>query len=254
MSYAEYKAGVFGLTFICGLIDAACFLALGGVFAELMTGNLLQFAFSVGSLHFQPSHMVTYGSAIGAFCLGALLAGMAANGRIRFQQSGDHAQRARVIGYPVEFAMVLTATILAIVLNPAPESAAILDSDAHVPIDWDAVSIVALLAFSMGIHNALMRRHSIPDVATNVMTLTFAGLISDSRLAGGKSPHWQRRLGSILLFIGGAGLGAFLLRFGVAAPLIAATAVFAVVLHPLVKGRVEGAEIGGYTTASQARN
>ena len=61
--------------------------------------------------------------------------------------------------------------------------------------------IVALLAFAMGIHNALMRKHGVPDIATNVLTLTLAGLMAESRWAGGRSPHWQRRLLSILLFV-----------------------------------------------------
>jgi uncharacterized membrane protein YoaK (UPF0700 family) len=33
----------------CGLVDAVCFLALGGVFAEMMTGNLLLMALSIGT-------------------------------------------------------------------------------------------------------------------------------------------------------------------------------------------------------------
>jgi uncharacterized membrane protein YoaK (UPF0700 family) len=33
----------------CGLVDALCFLALGGVFAEMMTGNLLLMALSIGT-------------------------------------------------------------------------------------------------------------------------------------------------------------------------------------------------------------
>ena len=37
------------ITGVCGLVDDACFLSLGGVFAEIMTGNLLFLCFSVGS-------------------------------------------------------------------------------------------------------------------------------------------------------------------------------------------------------------
>jgi uncharacterized membrane protein YoaK (UPF0700 family) len=33
----------------CGRVDALCFLALGGVFAEMMTGNLLPMALSIGT-------------------------------------------------------------------------------------------------------------------------------------------------------------------------------------------------------------
>ncbi len=86
-----------------------------------------------------------------------------------------------------------------------------------------------------------MRKHGVPDIATNVPTLTLAGLVSESRWAGGPSPHWQRRVLSITLFVGSAACGAWLLRFGVAAPLLAASAIFTLALWPLMHGRPEAA-------------
>ncbi len=59
---------------MCGLIDAVCFLALGGVFAEMMTGNLLLMAFSFGT-NASLGDTARYVPAIGAFTLGALLGG-----------------------------------------------------------------------------------------------------------------------------------------------------------------------------------
>ena len=228
-----YKHGVFALSAICGLVDAACFLALGGVFAELMTGNLLLIALAVaGGQAFGP-HALACLFAIVPFCVGALAAGRWANGR--------HPLGARLIGYPVEYAAILLATLLAVVLDPQRVGPLEHDLAVGVAQSWQRPLIVALLAFAMGIHNALMRRHGVPDVATNVLTLTLAGLVAESRWAGGRSPHWQRRLLSILLFVGSAALGAWLLRFGVAAPLIAASGVYTLALWPLMKGRVEPA-------------
>ena len=40
--------GLYLLTAICGVIDATCFLALGDVFAEVMTGNIMFLAFEIG--------------------------------------------------------------------------------------------------------------------------------------------------------------------------------------------------------------
>jgi uncharacterized membrane protein YoaK (UPF0700 family) len=105
---------------------------------------------------------------------------------------------------------------------------------------WQRPLIVALLAFAMGIHNALMRRHGVPDIATNVLTLTLTGLVSESRWGGGQSLHWQRRMLSIALFVLGAATGAWLLRYGVAAPLVAASLIFTLALWPLMHGRAEG--------------
>ena len=230
----EYQHGVFALSAICGLVDAACFLALGGVFAELMTGNLLLIALALGGGNPFGPHALACLFAIIPFCLGALLAGAWANGR--------HPLGARLIGYPVEYAAVLLATLLALVFDP--QRVGPLAGDLGVTggaLEWQRPAIVALLAFAMGIHNALMRRHGVPDIATNVLTLTLAGLMAESRWAGGSSPHWQRRLLSIALFVSSAAAGAWLLRFGVAAPLIAASLIFTLALWPLMKGRVEPA-------------
>jgi uncharacterized protein DUF1275 len=45
---ADVTTGLYMISAICGLVDAVCFLVLGGVFAEMMTGNLLLMAFSIG--------------------------------------------------------------------------------------------------------------------------------------------------------------------------------------------------------------
>ena len=229
----EYKHGVFALTAICGLVDATCLLALGGVFAELMTGNLLLIALAAARGRLFEAHALACLAAIVPFCLGALAAGAWANGR--------HPLGARLVGYPVEYAAVLAATGLALVLDPQATSPLVGGADAAgAAANWQHLAIVALLAFAMGIHNALMRRHGVPDIATNVLTLTLAGLVSESGWAGGQSPHWQRRLGSIALFVASAAAGAWLLRFGVAAPLVAASLIFTLALWPLMHGRADG--------------
>jgi uncharacterized membrane protein YoaK (UPF0700 family) len=234
----SYKAGVLTLAVICGLIDCTCLLALGGVFAELMTGNLLLLSVQFGAGVLRPERLGAYAGAIGPFLLGALVAGIASNGR--------HAHLARVVGYPVEWAFIVAATVLAtfwtssVSGRQAEDVFLVDDLAAHEPTPyWARIVIVALLAFAMGIHNALMRKHGVPDVATNVLTLTLTGLVSDSRLAGGGSSRWRRRLGSILLFMLGAVAGAWLLQLHVAAPLIAASALFTLALWPLVRGRPE---------------
>ena len=232
MSVLQYKHGVFALSAICGLVDATCFLALGGVFAELMTGNLLLIALALASGNLFGPHALACLLAIIPFCLGALAAGYWANGR--------HPLGARLIGYPVEYAAVVLATLLAWVLDP--QRVGPLAGDLGIggaSLQWQRPAIVGLLAFAMGIHNALMRKHGVPDIATNVLTLTLAGLMSESRWAGGRSPHWQRRVLSIMLFVSSAAAGGWLLNFGVAVPLIAASLIFTLALWPLMKGRTE---------------
>jgi uncharacterized membrane protein YoaK (UPF0700 family) len=227
----QYKFGMFALTSICGLVDATCFLALGGVFAELMTGNLLLIAFALARGNLFSAHVVAGLFAVIPFALGALVAGKWANSR--------HPMGGRLIGYPVEYAAVLLATLLALVLEPRRVGPLEHDLATGGPGEWARPVIVGLLAFAMGIHNALMRKHGVPDVATNVLTLTLTGLLSESRWAGGTAPHWQRRALSILIFFVSAALGAWLLRYGVAAPLVLASAIFTLALWPLMHGRTE---------------
>jgi uncharacterized membrane protein YoaK (UPF0700 family) len=45
----DVTTGLYMISSTCGLVDAICFLALGGVFAEMMTGNLLLMALSIGT-------------------------------------------------------------------------------------------------------------------------------------------------------------------------------------------------------------
>ena len=231
---------------ICGLIDATCFLALGGVFAELMTGNLLLVALIFGSGLLTWPLLANYLGAIVPFCLGALAAGVVAN-RV-------DSKRARFMGYPLEFALILLAAVLAVWLTRdlsgiEAERSVLLRAniiDGAVPADV-RMPIVALLAFAMGIHNAMMRKHGVANVATNLMTLTLTALVSESRLAGGSGANQRVRALSILLFILGAAVGALLLRWQIAAPLMLATVLFALALPALIRGRSDH----GYEAAAK---
>jgi hypothetical protein len=58
----------------------------------------------------------------------------------------------------------------------------------------DAVCRLLPLTCLMGIQNAMVRVHGVPDLATNVMTVTFTGIIADSTPAGGTNRNWRRRV------------------------------------------------------------
>jgi uncharacterized membrane protein YoaK (UPF0700 family) len=134
-----------------------------------------------------------YIPAMVAFSLGALLGG-------RLVREPQKLQESR-IGFAVEWVLILAATALAWVSAP----------DAH---NLTGNVVVALLALAMGIQNPMVRVHGVPDLATNVMTVTFTGILGDSTPAGGANPNWRRRLAAVGLFTGGAALGGLLLRFG----------------------------------------
>jgi len=210
----DVTTGLYMISAICGLVDAVCFLALGGVFAEMMTGNLLLLAFSIGAGQWF-GNVERYIAAILAFVAGALLGGRLLRGPRKMQE--------RRIGFAVEWAVLLTATAAAWLTVPDEHNLA-----GHV--------IVALLSFAMGIQNAMMRVHGVPDLATNVMTVTFTGIIADSTAAGGDNHNWRRRGLSIGLFMASAAIGAVLLQFGIGWPLLLVSLVFSLAMIPLLFG------------------
>jgi uncharacterized membrane protein YoaK (UPF0700 family) len=211
---SDVTTGLYIITATCGLIDAVCFLALGGVFAEMMTGNLLLMALSIGTGN-ALGDTTRYLPAMVAFMVGALLGGRLLRGPQKLQE--------RRIGFAVEWLVVLAATAIAGLANPDDRNLA-----GHV--------VVVMLALAMGIQNAMVRAHGVADLATNVMTVTFTAIIADSKVAGGDNRNWRRRGLSVGLFVAGAALGAFLLRFGVVWPLVATSLLFTVAMMPLLFG------------------
>jgi uncharacterized membrane protein YoaK (UPF0700 family) len=210
----DVTTGLYMISAICGLVDAVCFLALGGVFAEMMTGNLLLLAFSVGR-GVPLGDSMRYGAAILSFVLGALLGGRLLRGPQKLQE--------RRIGFAVEWAVILAATMVAWLTMPNEKNLA-------------GQVIVAMLSFAMGIQNAMVRVHGVPDLATNVMTVTFTGIIADSTAAGGDNRNWRRRGLSIGLFMASAAVGAVLVQFGIGWPLLFTSVVFSLAMIPLLFG------------------
>jgi uncharacterized membrane protein YoaK (UPF0700 family) len=213
--FSDVTTGLYIITATCGLVDAVCFLALGGVFAEMMTGNLLLLALSIGTGN-ALGDITRYLPAIVAFMAGALLGGRLLRGHKKLQE-----WRA---GFAVEWLIVVVATVVAWRTAPDAQNLA-----GH--------AVVALLAFAMGVQNAMVRAHGVPDLATNVMTVTFTAIIADSRPAGGDNRNWRRRGLSVVLFMTGAALGAYLLRFGPVWPLVATSLLFSVAMWPLLLGK-----------------
>ena len=165
------------LTFTTGLIDAASYLGLGHVFTANMTGNVVLLGFGIAGAAGLPvlSPLVS----LTAFLLGAV-----AGGRLAARIADRHHVHLRA-ALLIEFTLTAIAAVIAAV------------SDVH-PNELSGDSIVALLAFGMGIRNAAVRRIAVPDLTTTVLTLTLTGLAADSRLAGGtgqgdRPPRVRRR-------------------------------------------------------------
>ena len=206
----SHISALYLITGVCGFVDAACFLSMGGVFAEIMTGNLLFLCFAIGTG--QPILGVTkYLLVIAAFLLGALAGGRLLRGPLAEQR----------IGFAVEWAFLVIALALTAILQPR-----------EAGLERDVVT--SLLAFAMGMQNALVRRHGVPDLATNVMTLTATALVADSAVAGGHNENWRRRSVSIAIFLVSGTAGAALTTWlGPWVPLVVSVALLTVALTGL---------------------
>lgn len=198
------------ITGVCGVVDATSFLSFGEVFVELMTGNLVFMAFYLGTGH-PIGRFGKYLEVVIAFALGAILGG-------RLLRHGKARPR---LGFVVEWGLLVSALLVTAIFHPGQEG----------PARW---FVVTLLAVAMGLQNALIRHHGVPDLATNVMTLTFTGLLAETRLAGGTNERWQRRFASVAIFFLGATLGALLTtQIGPWAALTAAVLLFTIALAGL---------------------
>ena len=192
------------LTFTTGLIDAASYLGLGHVFTANMTGNVVLLGFGIAGAAGLPvlSPLVS----LAAFLLGAV-----AGGRLAARVADRHYVHLRA-ALLIEFTLTAIATVIAAV------------TDVH-PNELSGDSIVALLAFGMGIRNAAVRRIAVPDLTTTVLTLTLTGLAADSRLAGGTGKGTGRRVSAAGAMLAGAVAGALMLKTSIALPLSCAAVI-----------------------------
>ncbi len=212
--HSPHVRGLYLISGVCGLVDAACFVALGAVFAEMMTGNLLLFFFNVG-VGQSPFEHAAYLMALAAFAVGAVCGG-------RIVRSAYGHTR---LGFFVEWALLASAVVLSMVMPLGPD-------------DLGRNAVICTLAVAMGMQNALLRKHGVPDLATNVMTLTLTALVADSRISGGTGERWQRRFGSIASFAVCAMIGALLTtQVGPWASLSLALVLFSVALAGLTRQR-----------------
>ena len=211
--------GVYGITAVCGMLDAATFLGLGHAFVETMTGNILLLAFTVGvraggepASPLPGGDVLPYVAALACFAAGAVAGG-------RLVRAGEPGRRAGLVG---DAGLIGIAALVVALTHPGPTGRA-------------RYLVIGILAFAMGIQNALMRRWGIRDLATNVMTLTLCGLLAESTLGGGANPRAARRSASIGIFLIGAAAGAAMTGYGVLWPVLASFTVLVLALPILMQ-------------------
>jgi uncharacterized membrane protein YoaK (UPF0700 family) len=97
-----------------------------------------------------------------------------------------------------------------------------------VATGWGQYATITLLAFAMGIRNAVVRGVSIPHMTTTVLTMTLTGLAADSTVAGGTNQRAVRRaVSAVAMFLGAVVGAALFLNQGPGLPLVISAAAAA---------------------------
>lgn len=208
------------LTFTTGVIDAVSFVGLGHVFTANMTGNVVFIGFALaGARDVSIARSLV---ALVAFGGGALLGGRLVRGLAL--ASARHL----AIASASEAASLAIAADLALGRMGLPPRSIV-------------YAMITLTAFAMGLRNSIVRNLGVSDVTTTVLTLTITGLAADSSLAGGDNARSGRRVISVIAMLGGAFLGALVLReWGFTPPLaVAALLAGAVAVHAAMAARTQ---------------
>ncbi len=88
--------------------------------------------------------------------------------------------------------------------------------------------VVALLALAMGVQNGTVRRMSIPEANTTVLTSSLGSLAADTVSVRGRPPRAGRRTATVVCIFLGAIVGALLQRHSIGWPLTAALVLVAI--------------------------
>ena len=199
------------LTIVTGLVDAFSYLTLGHVFVANMTGNVVFLAFALAGAH--GFSIAASSLALATFAVGSLV-----GGKLVAMITGNRG-RLLTISVLLQVCLVAAATIVRLSTGGAGAG---------------QYALIALLAASMGLQNATVRKVAVPDLTTTVLTLTSTAIFADARWVGGPGSRAGRRVVSIAAMFAGALLGAALVLHGSSAiTLVTAVLILAVIAAAL---------------------
>ena len=206
------------LSFGTGVLDAATYLGLHGVFTANMTGNVV--FVGLGAAGDEEIPLLRAALALGGFVAGAALVGVVMRGR--------GARPNRDVVASVTF--VLTGLLV------GGTAVALWYGDLPVPV---LDLLTGALGLAMGAQAVGARRVAVADVSTVVITSTLAGMAAEAPWTGNGADGRAtlRRAAAVVSMGAGAVAGAFLLRLGIAVP-VAVTAALLVGVGFVGLGRV----------------
>jgi uncharacterized membrane protein YoaK (UPF0700 family) len=198
------------LTFVTGVVDAISFLALGQVFAAMMTGNILFLGFGIAGA--TGSSVAPPLVAVGAFVVGGGIGGFLASRNRNLPGQG------LAVGMALEVALLAAGAIFAAAVTVREG-------------EGSALILIATIALAMGARNTIIRRIGVPEMPTIVLSVAVASFEAGTSVTGASPQHLVPRLASVATMLLGAVCGALLLEIdlpvalGAAAGLSLATGI-----------------------------
>jgi uncharacterized membrane protein YoaK (UPF0700 family) len=206
---------VIALTFGSGATDVACFTRVGGVFASVMTGNIVLWGLAAarGSLSLFSHATVS----LAGYIVGVIGATRIAHG-LRAEK-GEEGEQAGVWPNHVTWALWAELVLLA-----------------GFTVGWEVSGgkpagsaqycLLAVAAAAMGVQAAAAREMGLVEVTTTYLTGTLTALVSSLARPGQETPHLARRFGVLLGLAAGASLsGLLILNVADAMPVLPLAAV-----------------------------
>ena len=191
------------LTFVTGVIDATTFLALGGVFSAMMTGNVVFLGLGLSGGH--DASVVGPLLAIAAF----VVASACASGLARRVNGPAFGTRT---GNAVEIGLLAAACAVAVATTLDPDGAS-------------GYVTLCLLAAAMGWRTTNVRALGSENVPTAVLNLTLLAGPATQRPGLAGAGDVRPRALALACFLGGAVAGGLLVRIDVWVPLALAVVV-----------------------------
>jgi uncharacterized membrane protein YoaK (UPF0700 family) len=213
------------LTFASGAADVACFTRLGGVFASVMTGNIVLWGLAAarGSATLA-SHTtvsiagyitgVACGTWIGHGVKTAALAVRGTDSESDADAAADAAAGSSAAGSDAAGdGGVLPSHVLGVLLAELTLLAGFTvgwEVSGARPAGWAQFALLATLAAAMGMQSFAVNNMGLTEVATTYLTGTLTGLVSSLASPGKRTPNAGRRFGVLIGLVAGASLSGLL--------------------------------------------
>ncbi|MGH3191022.1 MAG: YoaK family protein [Streptosporangiaceae bacterium] len=187
---------VIALTFGSGATDVACFTRVGGVFASVMTGNIVLWGLAAahGSLSLFSHATVS---------LAGYVVGVIAGTRIAY---GLRAKKGEGGVWPEHVTWALRAELVLLAGFTVGW-----EVSGGRPAGWAQYCLLAAAAAAMGVQAAAARDMGLAEVTTTYLTGTLTALVSSLARPGLETPHRARRFSVLFGLAAGASLSGLLI-------------------------------------------